>query len=202
MTKQIPDLILASGSAARKAMLASVGITFTAKPADLNETEILNALLDENESPSVIALELAAAKALHIAAQNPEALVIGSDQILECEGKLLSKATNLDDARDKLKSLRGKTHRLISAVCIARGEHILWSLVDTASLHMRDFDDDFLEAYIKSDPDALLNCVGGYKIEGAGAWLFTHVQGDHYTIMGMPLLPLLDCLITEYGYTP
>ena len=198
-----PALILASGSAARKAMLDAVHIPYTAHSADLDEEAITQkTLAEEGGSPAACALRLAQAKALAVAPLYPDSLVIGSDQVLACEGTLFSKATDAYDAKNKLRILRGKTHQLISAVCVVQNTDILWSHTGEAHLTMRDFDDLFLEAYAAKAQDALCACVGAYKIEGLGVWLFSAIEGDHFTIMGMPLLPLLTYLHDEHGIVP
>lgn len=199
MSNNTPEIILASGSAARKMMLDNAGVSYMAIPADIDE----QAIIDAGEGTiAEITQTLAQNKALHIAQENPDAIVIGSDQTLEFEGQILSKAKNVQDARGKLRSLRGNTHYLHSAVSVVRGDHTLFTHIESAELTMHDFDDAFLDTYMQRDPDALLSCVGGYKIEGAGAWLFSSIKGDNFTIMGMPLLPLLCFLREEFGVTP
>ncbi len=195
------SLILASGSAARSSMLLNAGVSFDKIPADIDEHAILQRLIADKDI-AFITEELAREKALHISRQNPEALVIGSDQTLSFEGEILSKAKDADDARAKLIRLRGQTHTLVSSVCMTKGDDVLFAHTAQASLTMHNFSDVFLDAYMKRDPDALTSCVGAYKIEGAGAWLFSSIEGDVFTIMGMPLLPLLDFLHKEYGVTP
>lgn len=190
-------LILGSASHARRTMLTNAGLTFTCLPADINEDIFKTA----NTPPADIAQTLATQKALHIAQNNPHAIVIGADQVLEHDGALLSKAKNTDDARAKLKRLRGDTHLLISAVTIARGDSVLWTHHDHASLTMHDVSDGTLNRYIDAAGDALTRSVGAYELEGRGASLFSGVQGDFFTILGMPLLPLLSAL-KGYGIAP
>ncbi len=197
-----PCIILASGSQGRQDMLRKAGLPFHAIPADIDEEAIIARLTAENRDIKFITAQLATDKALHISTKHPDTLVIGSDQTLEFEGNLLSKAANTAEAQEKLKFLRGKTHRLYSAVSLVRNGEVIFSHTDHASLTMHDFDDDFLESYMKKDPDALTSCVGGYKIEGAGPWLFSSVTGDLFTIMGMPLLPLLSYLRAECEFSP
>ncbi len=196
------SIILASGSAARRNMLLSAGVKFDTKPADLDELSIIDQLQAQGESVAIIAKKLAYEKALSVSTLFPQALVIGSDQTLEVEKKLMSKSSSLPQAIEKLKELRGRAHLLHSSVCVVRDGQALFEHTDTARMVMHDFDDDFLDLYAVRDSDALLSCVGGYKIEGMGAWLFERVEGDHYTIMGMPLLPLLTFLRTECGVLP
>ena len=195
-------IILASGSAARKSMLRNAGISFEIVPANIDERVLMDSLEQENHSIAYITEQLAVAKAEHIAAQNPGSIVIGSDQTLEFEGRILSKSATIDEGKAVLRELAGKTHRLYSSVCVVREGTEIFRHTDYADLTMHDFDDAFLEAYAAKDPDALTSCVGGYKIEGAGAWLFERIDGDYYTIMGMPLLPLLAFLRTECKILP
>lgn len=197
-----PRIILASGSQGRQAMLRNAGLSFRAIPANIDENAIIARLTADNRDIKFITAQLATDKALHISAKHPDTLVIGSDQTLEFEGNLLSKAANTADAKAKLESLRGKMHMLHSAVSLVRNGEVIFSHTDHASLTMHNFNDGFLEIYMKKDPDALTSCVGGYKIEGAGAWLFSSVTGDLFTIMGMPLLPLLSYLRTECEFLP
>lgn len=182
------NIILASGSAARKNMLRSAGIDFTVMPADIDEAEVQNNMYGEKASD--IASALARAKAKHVAAQREDVIVIGSDQVLECGGQIFTKAGTIEEAREKLKTLRGKTHILHSAVSI-NGD---WVHTDSADLTMHDFDDAFLESYLQNAGDILTSCVGAYAIEGIGVQLFEKIEGDYFTILGMPLLPLLNKL--------
>ncbi len=197
-----PDIILASGSAARQEMLSNAGITYTSIPADLDEDALIKTCTDKGQQIEIITEKLAEAKAVHVSTKHPDNLIIGSDQTLDFQGRILSKAKDAQAAKIKLKELRANTHTLWSAVALAYKGEIIFSHTQNAKLTMHDFDDAFLESYIQQDPDALTSCVGGYKIEGAGAWLFSSVTGDLFTIMGMPLLPLLSFLRTEYGIKP
>lgn len=195
-------IILASASRARKDMLINAGLKFQSIPADIDETKIIESLRGQKAKPEVMAVELAQQKAKEISAKHPDAIIIGSDQILECEGQIFEKAKDEAAAKQKLKTLRGKTHRLISAVCIAHENKILWQTHDEAKLTMHDFDDAFLEEYAGAAKDDITRCVGGYAIEKSGAWLFSAIKGDYFTILGMPLLPLLDVLKDEHGCKP
>jgi septum formation protein len=189
-------IILASQSRPRRALLKNAGIKFRVVPADIDEKKFSKGL-----KPVKAAQELAKRKALAMAAKHPGALVIGADQILECSGKIFTKAKNKKDAEKKLKLLRGKTHRLISAVCVVQDKKILWTHTGKAKLTMHDFDDVFLKKYTARAGPALTRAVGAYELEGAGAWLFKNVQGDHFTILGLPLLPLLKFL-KSHGVKP
>lgn len=202
MANNLPKIILASGSAGRKMMLDNAYVPFTATPAYINERAIIDDGLDSGQNIKDITVQLAKQKALHVAAKNSSSIVIGSDQTLEFEGAILSKAEDEEEAKEKLKSLRGKTHYLHSGVSVARGDDVLFTHIESAELTMHNFSDAFLDSYMARDPDALVSCVGGYKIEGAGAWLFSSIKGDNFTIMGMPLLPLLGFLHDEFGFQP
>lgn len=195
-----PTIILASVSRARNEMLRNAGLDFTAQPADIDETSIISAA--SSQTPEHIANKLAQEKALHVSAQNPDALVIGGDTILECDGQIFEKVADQGAAKEKLQFLRGKTHRLISATAIAQNNKILWHVYDDAHMDMRDFDDDFIDAYIARAGDDVTRCVGTYALEKAGIWLFSKIDGSYHTIMGMPLLPVLGYLREEWGLRP
>lgn len=192
-----PRIILASRSKARQDMLRDAGVEFETYPADIDES----VLQQSGNAPEAIALELAQQKALHVARDNPAALTIGSDQVLEFEGQPLSKPASADDAIAQLKAMSGKKHRLISAVALAQGDTILWSTQDSVTLTMHALDDAFLQAYKDRAGGALTRSVGGYWFEDIGSWLFEKIEGDYFTILGMPLLPLLAELRTRHGVT-
>lgn len=193
-------MILASGSAARQAMMRQAGLSFKVIPAKIDEYSIM----DQNAAlgPAEKSLLLAREKALAVSRENADALVIGSDQILCLGDLIIHKAKSRDDALAKLRTLRGTTHRLISGVAVARGGHVLWEHAEHADLTMRDFGEDFLAAYADQAGDALTDCVGAYQIEGPGVWLFTRIEGDFFTIMGMPLPSLLGYLYEQHGIGP
>lgn len=190
-------LILASGSTIRQKMLYHAGLDCEVIPADLDE----EALKADDENPVDVAVALSKAKANHVSQEHPEALVIGADQVLVFEGQIYSKAKDTHEAREKLRAMRGKTHSLISAVSVSRHQETLWSAYDMVDLTMYDFDDDFLERYCEKAGDALTRSVGAYEYESVGSWLFNNVQGDYFTILGMPLLPLLGYLRSQ-GFGP
>ena len=187
-------LILASASNARRNMLIAAGLTFDVIPADIDEQAISSAMTAASNrvETAAIAGALASGKALAISGANPDALVIGSDQVLALGQQQFSKAANLAEARATLKMLRGCQHELVSAVAIARNGELLWRTIARAQLTMRSFSDEFLDDYLDRHGSRVLNSVGCYEIEGAGIQLFDSVEGDHFTIMGMPLLPLLN----------
>ncbi|MBR2535079.1 MAG: Maf family protein [Hyphomicrobium sp.] len=187
-------LILASGSRARKNMLSAAGLGFDVVPADVAEDAITSAMVSESDCVEAadIAGVLAAEKALSVARKHPNALVIGSDQVLAVGRRMFSKAADIAEARETLSALRGRAHELVSAVALGLGNDVVWQTVESAQLTMRPFSDDFLDAYLGRYGDRILGSVGCYEIEGAGTQLFERIEGDHFTIMGMPLLPLLN----------
>ncbi|MFN3700796.1 MAG: Maf family protein [Alphaproteobacteria bacterium] len=195
-------VILASKSAARRQMLEQVGLVFDSIPAQIDERAIearfensAPAATANLSAPEALSQELARQKALFVAKDNPQALVIGSDSVVALGDEILHKAQNMDEAFAKLQRLSGQTHRLISSVAVARGQVVLWSKIETASLTMRQFDAAFLQRYLRRvGPKAALSCVGAYKLEAEGAWLFSEIKGDYHTILGMPLIPLLNYL--------
>lgn len=185
-------IILASTSATRRTMLSNAGISFTAVASDVDERAL--AASHPEWSPSDLALHLAEAKALDVASRNPGALVVGADQVLALGSRTYSKPKDEADCAASLRDLRGKTHQLISAVVCATGNTIAWSATDHADLTMRNFTDEFLATYVKAMGPDCRTSVAGYKIEGLGIQLFEKVDGDHFTILGLPLLPLLGYL--------
>ena len=182
-------IMLASQSTIRQQILQAAGVSFEAETSLFDE--VAARILMQRMSPKSIAQELAVGKALAVAAKHPQKLVIGADQVLEVEGNILGKPENISDARRQLQTLRGKTHQLHSAVCVCKNREIMWHTTDTAVLSMRIFSDEFLETYLLSEADQLATSVGGYKIEGKGLQLFDNIVGDYFTILGLPLLPLL-----------
>ncbi|WP_409019560.1 Maf family protein [Brevundimonas vesicularis] len=183
-------LILASKSAARRALLTGAGVPFTVQVADVDE----DALKTPGVDPASLAEDLARAKALAVSAQRPEALVLGADQTLAFDGGLVSKAPDLEAARARLVAMRGRSHQLHSGAALALGGQILWSGVDTVQMRMRDYSNAFLDAYLAAEGSELLACVGSYRLEGMGSQLFAEVEGDYFTVLGLPLWPVLDQL--------
>lgn len=175
-------------------MLEKAGVSFTCVPADIDENMMKAEGRSQGSSGEQTALALSEDKARHISSSRSGSLVIGSDQILECEGQWFDKPANRTEAARTLRALRDRSHVLISAVTVTRDDMCLWRYVDTARLTMRPFSDEFLRHYLDKAGDGILASVGAYRIEGMGIQLFSHIEGDHFTILGMPLLPLLEFL--------
>ena len=189
-----PRLVLASASASRKALLEQAGLLFETRAAHVDEAEIKRGARAEGASAADTALLLARLKAERVARRDPEALVIGCDQLLICEDRWFDKPADVADARAHLGLLRGRTHTLATAVLCQRGEQRLWHHVAQPRLTMRGFSDAFLDAYLAAEGDAVLSTVGAYRLEGLGAHLFDAVQGEHAAVLGLPLLPLFGFL--------
>ncbi len=189
MTAPTERLILASKSAARRSMLADAGVAFSVQVADVDE-DAVKAVHDPADAVG-LAVELARVKALAVSRHDGDAWVLGADQTLEFAGGLVSKAASLADARDRLAAMRGKLHHLHSGAALARNGQIVWSGVDTAAMRVREFSDAFLDAYLAAEGEALLHCVGSYRLEGMGSQLFEAVEGDYFTVLGLPLWPVL-----------
>jgi septum formation protein len=188
------EIVLASGSRARREMLAAAGVHFTVQAADVDEPAIRARLKreDAHVAPKRIAEVLAAAKAEDVAGKRRQSLIIGADQVLALGDELLSKAPSLEAARATLRKLRGRTHELHSAVTFAEDGKVTWKHVATARLTMRDFSDSFLEDYLNRAGDRVGQTVGAYELEGLGVQLFERIEGDYFTILGLPLMPVLD----------
>lgn len=188
-------IILASTSSARKQILENAGVSFDAMAPMVDEEALKLALVQENLPPRDLADALAEAKAVKVSAKHPTALVLGADQVLAIDdGQLLSKAENPEQAREQLKMLSGKSHRLFSALVAAAAGVPVWRHVGVVRLLVRPLSDAFIDDYVDRNWDQIRYCVGCYQIEGEGAQLFTKIEGDHFDIMGMPLLPLLAFL--------
>jgi septum formation protein len=188
----VTRLILASQSRVRAKLLEAAGVAFETAVSGVDEDAIKQMLA--GAPPIEIASTLADAKAVKVSAAQPNALVIGADQTLELDGRLFDKPPNLTHARVRLTVLRGRVHRLHSSVALALRGQVIWRETVTASLTMREFSDLFLEDYLTRNGEAVLASVGGYALEGEGVQLFDHIEGDYFSILGLPLLGLLSAL--------
>jgi septum formation protein len=185
-------LILASSSRSRADMLRNAGVEFEIAPAHADEDAIKKSMA--GSGAAAIAGALAELKALTISTIHPKALVLGADQILDFEGEIVSKSESMTEAAALLRRLRGKSHRLVTAAVLALNGAPVWRHVEISTLQMRQFSDEFLRSYLAAEGEDLLSGVGCYRLEGRGAQLFEHVNGDYFAILGLPLLPLLAAL--------
>lgn len=190
-------IVLASKSASRQAMLTAAGVLFEPRPAGIDERATEAAL--GNSPPAGVALALARAKALAVA--EAERLVLGSDSLVVVEGRRFDKPASREDAATHLRFFSGKAMELHSAAALARRGEVVWSHAALARLQVRDLSEAFIEAYLDAEWPAVSGCVGVFRIEGPGVQLFEHVEGDQFTVLGMPLLPLLGAL-RELGELP
>jgi septum formation protein len=197
----VRTLYLASASRARAELLRNAGVVFTAEAAGVDEQEMKASMRQEGANAAAAAMVLADLKARRVSARHPDALVIGADQILECNGEWFDKPADLDHARAQLRTLRGRTHSLVSGTCVFTAGSRIWTHADEAQMTMRDFSDAFLDDYLERMGNRALDVVGGYEVEGLGAQLFSRISGDHFSILGLPLLPLLEFL-RGHGVVP
>lgn len=191
-------LILASQSAGRRALLANAGVPHDAMAAGVDEETAKESLRAQGLGARDLADALAELKALKLSSKRPGDLVLGCDQTLALEdGTMFDKAGSRDELAGQLRRLSGRTHTLHSAMVIAEAGAPVWRHVERVKMTMRTLSDDFIADYLAAEGDVLLGCVGGYRVEGRGAQLFSRIEGSHYAIIGLPLLPLLDYLRTR-----
>ncbi|AXO68456.1 dTTP/UTP pyrophosphatase [Rhizobium rhizogenes] len=188
------ELILASSSASRQMLMRNAGLTFSAIPADINERALDERLERNGASPEEVALELARAKALAVGSLYPEALVLGCDQTMALGARVYHKPKTMAEAEAHLLSLSGKVHRLNSAAVLVLNGKVLWQTVSSAELAVRTLSAEFVSRHLQRVGDRALTSVGAYQLEGEGIQLFTSIEGDYFTILGLPLLPLLSKL--------
>lgn len=190
-------VVLASKSAARRQLLQGAGVPFEAAVSGVDEDAVKIAMLAEGAGARDVADALAEVKALKLSRTRPE-FIVGADQTLEFEGQLYDKAETLEAAAERLKTMRGKPHKLHSAVVVAKDGAPIWREIVSATLTMRDFSDNFLDAYLALEGEEMLGSVGCYRLEGPGAQLFSKIEGDYFAILGLPLMGLLD-LFRRHG---
>jgi len=197
----VSALVLASTSATRSKLLRNAGLDFTAQPARVDEESIKIGMHAEGAKPIEAAQALADLKAARISPNWPDAFVVGADQILECDGVWFDKPESISAAQGQLASLSGRTHHLHTAAAVAKDGTVIWRDSAHATLTMRTLDDAAIASYLASAGDTVLESVGAYQLEGLGVQLFAAVQGDFFSILGLPLLPLLNFL-RGHGVVP
>lgn len=188
------SLVLASGSAARASVLRAAGVEITIDPGRVDEDAIKASMKAEDAPPRDIADKLAELKALRVSARHTGTFVLGADQVLVHKGRMFDKPEDRRDARNHLMALRGETHQLLSAAVICVNAEPVWRHVGQARLTMRPFSDEFLDEYLDAFGDQVTTSVGGYHLEGLGAQLLSRVEGDYFTVLGLPLLEVLGFL--------
>ncbi len=192
-----PSVILASGSATRQTMLRSAGVPFEVDRPDVDEGAVKIECRARGLTVAETAETLALAKAQQVASRHPGQIVLGGDQMLECGEEWFDKPSDRAAAARQLLKLSGRSHKLHSATVALRGDQVIWRNIDVAELFVRPITPDFVEAYLDRVGDAVLSSVGGYQVEGLGIQLFSAINGSHFTILGMALLPLLAFLRAE-----
>lgn len=188
------ELILASSSASRQMLMRNAGLTFSAIPADIDERALDEQLERDGASPEEVALELARAKALAVSTLYPGALVLGCDQTMALGARVYHKPKTMAEAEAHLLSLSGKVHRLNSAAALVQNSEVVWQIVSSAELTVRTLSAEFVSRHLQRVGEKALSSVGAYQLEGEGIQLFTSIEGDYFTILGLPLLPLLSKL--------
>ena len=194
LQRPAPRLILASASTSRRALLAAAGLSFAVQPAPIDEAAAKRSARASGATAAEAALLLADLKARHVAQAAPDAMVIGADQILVCDGAWFDKPPDIAAAREQLRTLRGRSHQLATAVVCQAGQTRVWHHIAQPHLTMRDASDAFIDAYLQAEGDDVTGTVGAYRLEGRGAHLFIRVEGEHSAVLGLPLLPLLGFL--------
>ena len=189
-------LILASKSQTRVQLLQNAGYQFEAIPARIDEREVEERAQKNSPTQSEMTIELAKAKAIDVSKTHPQALVIGADQTLQINDKYLHKSANFEALRQQLERLRGQTHMLCSSAVLVKNGEVLWSTASTSKMTMRAFSDQERDQVIELEGEKLLKSVGGYRLEGPSIRLFEKIDGDYFTILGLPLLPLVAALNT------
>ncbi len=188
------ELILASSSASRQMLMRNAGLTFSAIPANIDERALDEKLEREGARPETVALELAKAKALFVSTLHPQALVLGCDQTMSLGARVYHKPATMKEAEAHLLSLSGQVHRLNSAAALVQHGEVIWETVSSAELKVRELSAEFVSRHLKRVGERALSSVGAYQLEGEGIQLFTSIDGDYFTILGLPLLPLLTKL--------
>jgi len=191
-------LVLASASPSRRQLLANAGLRFAVEPSGIDEEEAKRSLSSERAGASDIATALAGMKAARVSARHPDALVIGADSTLSCGDRLFDKPPTLAAARHQLLALAGRTHELHSSVVVAANGVRVWHHAECGRLTMRPIDEHFIDAYLRRTGVAVCTSVGAYQLEGLGVHLFSKIEGDYFTVLGLPLLPLLTFL-SDHG---
>ena len=192
-------IILASKSKVRKEILDKNNIASTVEPSNVDEDIIKTSLLSEKASPEIISKNLAEVKANKISIKYPDKLVLGADSVIDLEGKLISKPENREDALEILRELNGRAHHLISSVCISKNGMMIWNYTDKAKLTMKNFTEEELKQYLSKISNEALYNYNVYQIESEGRYLFTSIEGDEDTIMGLPIKKIKDYL-KIHGY--
>ena len=191
------SVVLASASLSRATVIRNAGVNIVQDAADIDEDAVKESMRRLDHTAADVAHQLAEDKALAVSVRHPGSLVIGADQMLQCGGVWFDKPVDRDHARGHLQALRGREHELFAAVCIVRDGECVWRHLESARMTMRPFSDDFLDSYLTSVGDDVCRSVGAYQLEGLGAQLFARIEGDFFTILGLPLLAVLGFLSNE-----